>query len=137
MRHRKKEMVDYSKPVDINLLIPVDGDCFGSLWESTDKECVKCDKYDLCMVVTKSKNKDKAKKIEKKYGSFLDTIDWDSVPWDKLLIEIGKGGIMLSDVRQLVKDLSKCSDDKTVFHKVQNWMISNNVKVKEGCLYLS
>lgn len=132
----KTETMNKSKPVDITSIQTSD-DCFGNLWKSTDKSCVKCSMYDICMVITKSKNDAKAKDIRDQTGGFLDELDWTLVPWSDIVenIIMNDGKITLKDLRDTVKVLSKCVDQKTVNYKVQNFLIENNIKVTEGCLY--
>jgi len=135
-RVAKTEIMDKSKPIDLSTIQTAD-DCYGKLWKSTDKVCVKCTFYDTCMVITKTKNNSKAEVIKKQTKGFFDELDWTLVPWSDIVenVILYDGHVTLKELRETVKILSKCIDDKTVNYKVQNFLIENNIKVKEGCLY--
>lgn len=138
MKVFKTNTRDKSVPADISHLTVDSDDCFGNEWESTNKICTKCSEYEVCMVLSMSKNKEREKEIKKQSKHFFDELDWSNVPWGDIYEQVmmTPGEITLVDLRNTVKELSKCIDNSTVNFKVQNFLIENKIKVEKGCLYL-
>lgn len=137
-RTKKAIKLDLSKPINVEQFSSNPDDCFGNEWHQTAKPCTRCSLYGLCMTVLLSKgNSKKAAQIKKPNKHFLDELDWQAVPWEQIKNEIKKtpGELTLNDLRATVKHLAKVIDDTTVHLKVNNWLINNNIKVTEGCLY--
>lgn len=137
MRVKKKGKVDRSTPVNIKALQVSDDDCFGKEWEATNKMCVECSMYDECMVYQLSKGNQKTiNKVKELSGNFFDEINWDLVPFDDItkMIEKHPNQLTIQNLREVVKDKSKCIDDKTVAIKVNNYLISEGIVITEGKL---
>jgi len=130
MRKAKSGKRDMSKPVDLKVLAPSDGDCFGKEWESTHPECVRCSEYDVCLVLTK--------KTRKPENKFLDEFDWGVVPWDDIKQMIKEGGVSMAELREAVMLLAGPDiDPGTVRTKINNFCIQNHIKVdQDGHLFV-
>lgn len=132
MRKSKNDIIDLSKPINLSQLSNVADDCFGKEWNNIDPACVKCSAYETCMVLCKSTKFAKAKK-----KTYFDQLNWDAVPWSDILSNIKQnpGQTTMNEIREVVKHYSKCIDDVTVNMKVQNWLIENNCKIQDSCVY--
>ena len=128
MRKQKTDVLNNRKPIHLSELVINEGDCFGNEYSTTNVTCIKCTYYDVCGIVMHSKRNPKVNEIRKLSGNFFDELDWDAVPWDDLLKVILEGEVTLEELREAVKESSKVVDTYTLNIKVQNWMITNNLK---------
>jgi hypothetical protein len=134
MKTSKTQKVNRSKPKDLTSLTLDPDDCFGKEWEISAPECVRCSQYEECMVLVNDLTKEEEKSV-RRGKHFLDEMQWESVPWDDLEELIKAQKTSLQDLRDVVGELAKCTDQYTIYLKVQNWLVEKNIKVEDGWLY--
>lgn len=123
-RVKKGIIIDQSKPVDLEnfdltTISSSPDDCFGKLWENTNKTCVDCSVYDLCMVYKFKTQPDDT--------IYFDLIDWEAIDWEGLESEIKNNSTNYKDIFDLVKETSKCIDNYTVEVKLKYFIESRNL----------
>ena len=60
----KKNNLDLTKPLPLNIIGSDDDPCFGELNDPTAKECMRCGDCEICAIVQSQKQHGKRKKIE-------------------------------------------------------------------------
>lgn len=135
----KPKPVDLSVPLNLDNFKSKDGDCFGKEWKPQHTECAACADQEVCGVIFQQVYlKTREQKVKKSRGiNFLDEVNFDRIPQDKLLKEIkdNSGSITVKQVLKFVTHYSKCDDQKTVVTWIKNFKMENNLKIKEGVIY--
>lgn len=132
MRQKKDEPpyeADLSTPLDLDKLVSFqqEGDCFGKECDPKELDCSACASLELCIILTGEEVKKKEKELEDKQGPYLDSVNQDAVPWDKLekLIETRTGkqtNLSVSDVIDWVMKKAKTKDRTLAVIMVRNFV---------------
>ena len=136
MKKKKTTGFDLNKPVNLDNFTLKEDDCFGLEWTIHDPICLACHSYEICSMVLHNENRKKIKKLTEEKGPFLDTVNFDKVPWSKLLKNI-KASPLKFNMEQLIDSIQKnanCKDRKTCYYQAINFINENQLENVKGQL---
>lgn len=115
-KHPKIKELDLSKPIG---LVSVNSKCFGKLTNFKEIICKTCPAAALCLISFNNIVRIGEAKLDKKYGPFADTIDFDRVD-RKQVAELKKRGQGFGVLYDYIQKQSRCKDRRTVELWYQN-----------------
>ena len=141
MRERKTDRtkVDLTKPVEITGMS--DDNCFGKEWDMGTNDCSVCADNILCGIIfSETALKNKAAKMQEKYGVFLDQSDWDKVDDERDIIQWVKSG--KTTTKELIAHIGKIAninveDTETIVSYLTRFIKSDDrIYTKGGVVWL-
>lgn len=128
---------------DIDLLVPVnvddfkldEDDCFGRMWEPTNKDCSICADIEVCGIIYQDRViKPKKKQYEEEGATPLDLAKFEQVDWInivKVVEKYEKDGdpMVLSELIDYVKGIANVSDDSIIELYIKSRVKKHNLEI--------
>jgi hypothetical protein len=111
-------------------------DCFTKEWAVNDEQCSFCGMQSICMILTTRNVKKAGDMLAHKFGAWVDEIDFEKVPKQKLVDILKTDSFPIEQLREVFKQHSGCKDDVTVALQVNMFIRENNFKITSGYVHL-
>jgi hypothetical protein len=133
-RSKLETPTDFISAIKANYHIDPE-DCFGQSYDRNQEACNElCGMKNVCMVLSAKKLENFAEERFKDLAPFVDTIDWEAIPYDKLLKTLETESFTITDLREVFSHYSKCKDEVAVNTRVNKFIFTNGLKVNNGCI---
>jgi hypothetical protein len=125
-----------NKPIKDLDLLDMQIDCFGNEYDQMAPECQYCSANVACSVVYfKRHTKKKIKEIAKEQGHFLDEVDFDTVPFDKIAAMVRDGkDISSKDTIDVIMRLGKCKDYGLASKRLLRFLSEEGFRIEKGLI---
>lgn len=117
-------------------LLDMQIDCFGNEYDQVAPECQYCSANVACSVLYfKRHTKKKIQEVAKEQGHFLDEVDFDNVPFDKIakLIKSGKD-VSSKDTIAVIMKFGKCKDYGLASKRLLRFLSDEGFKIEKGLI---
>lgn len=133
----KEFKVDLTKPFNKEDLI-VDSDCYGKEYDPAANECAVCSVHEMCGIIRTEAVKKMGKQIKRPTENYVDEWNFDLVPTVKLLtlFKANPKQYTTEQILEVIREKSKCEDEKTCVQWLINFFKANNVGTDNGKIFI-